>query len=150
MPVSYTVFPEKRFLLVLAQGVVSYADLRSWLDDLLLDPDWRPGFRQLIDLTRVEKLTPTPVQLRGLADRARTRQVTLGGGRIAVVAPADHVFGVVRMYQAFSQDLPRSLRVFREMEAAIQWLEAPSEVWRAQGGSGDAGKQEKGGNSKAS
>jgi len=46
------------------------------------------------------------------------------GGKTAVVAPKDLVYGLARMFQIMSDtdDFPFETRVFRSYEEAEQWL----------------------------
>ena len=137
MPIDFIVFPARGFVLSAARGTVTYADCTSFLDTLVSDPAWRPGFRLLIDCSRIDALATSGGEIRLLAAQAGRLSESFGWGRIAVAAPEKPVYGVARMYQAYTDSLPRPLRVFREVSSAMKWLEAPSEGW-----SPDASKDE--------
>ena len=42
--------------------------------------------------------------------------------RVAVVAPADLTFGLMRMYEVYREDKGLEFRVFREEASALTWL----------------------------
>jgi hypothetical protein len=43
-------------------------------------------------------------------------------GRCAVLAGSDVVFGLLRVYEAFSDGAPVTVRVFRDRNRALAWL----------------------------
>jgi hypothetical protein len=45
-----------------------------------------------------------------------------GNAKIAIVASTDLSFGMSRMYEVFSGNLPQTIMVFRNLEEAEQWL----------------------------
>ncbi|MFP4054487.1 MAG: hypothetical protein ACLFV7_11570 [Phycisphaerae bacterium] len=45
-----------------------------------------------------------------------------GKARLAILVAGDLGFGMSRMYEAFSHDLPQSIRVFRDQGKAEDWL----------------------------
>ena len=47
--------------------------------------------------------------------------------RIAVVVDDDVAFGIVRMYMAYSDDVPVRINVFRDLDGARTWLDMPAE-----------------------
>jgi hypothetical protein len=44
------------------------------------------------------------------------------GGKTAIVAPRDVVYGISRMHQAYMADFPWKLEVFRTIDDACGWL----------------------------
>ena len=80
MPISHRTFPSRSLVLTVGRGEVTYAEARSYFYDLLADPDWRPGFRQLLDCTGVEDLHLSTQELRSLAGWARVNAPRLGFG----------------------------------------------------------------------
>jgi hypothetical protein len=45
-----------------------------------------------------------------------------GEGKTAVVVATDFHFGLARMYEVFSSDVPVEFVVFRDLEAATAWV----------------------------
>lgn len=52
----------------------------------------------------------------------------IGGGKLALVSREDASYGVLRMYEAFSDLHERRVRVFRDRSSAMKWLDEPEEA----------------------
>ncbi len=60
-------------------------------------------------------------EIRSFAGWVRANRLP-GDGRTAVVVDRDFHFGLARMYEVFSADLPVEFVVFRDVEAATAWM----------------------------
>ena len=80
----------------------------------------------LTDLTLVTELHISTVEIRELAAVNLVTAQLAPGGRAAIVAPENHVFGLARMWSAFMDDSGWEIRIFRDLVAATSWLERPS------------------------
>ena len=49
-------------------------------------------------------------------------------GSLALVAPKDAVYGLLRMFQALSEGQNLDVQVFRTIEEAVEWLEVPADL----------------------
>lgn len=47
-------------------------------------------------------------------------------GPVALVAPDDAVFGLLRMMRGQLAAIPRTIQVFRDFESAREWLDLPA------------------------
>lgn len=105
-------------------GVVTAEDASRALLSLVSDAALGPKPRILCDLRLVTRLELDTPSVRELVELTAARHDRLSGARIAVAAPADHVYGVVRMYQTMVFELPIELGLHRDLEGARAWLDA--------------------------
>lgn len=125
MPMSYRVDPERRIVLTRAWGVLTDQDVLSHKASLLSDPAVQPGMVQLSDVRDIERLDVTPAGVRAMVRHDSVNAGRLPGHRLALVANADLVFGMARMYQQTGGHDDRGVGVFRTMEEAEAWLFEP-------------------------
>jgi hypothetical protein len=116
---------EGDFLFTTIEGETGYADVKAYLDTLLEDPGFRPGMPGLIDCRGVKSLFSI-ADLRRTAADARRRPELQVPGRAAVLASSNLVYGLLRMYEVFNEGNPAEIRVFRQPEEAMTWLEGKS------------------------
>jgi len=95
--------------------------VRRYLDDLFEDAGFAPGMPGLIDCRTVKSLF-TIADLRRLASESRKRPELQVPGRAAVLASSNLVYGLLRMYEVFTEGQPTEIRVFRKPEEAMLWL----------------------------
>jgi len=112
---------EGDFLFTTIEGPTSYEDVKAYLDELLVDPRFRPGMPGLIDCRRVKSLFSIS-DLRKTAADARLRPQLQVPGRAAVLASSNLIYGLLRMYEVFNEGNPAEIRVFRAPEEALRWL----------------------------
>lgn len=122
MPISRRWDPDQHALFVRMVGRVDDAELVRFARELSEDPEVPTGRRELIDLREVEASDVTTEAIRQVAGAFRSQDKTHYETRVALVAASDLGFGLGRMYQAFRDDAPIHLQVFRELEKALAWL----------------------------
>ena len=122
MPISLELDVAQRTVHIRVWGRVSRPDVLEALHAMLEDVRFEPGFAQLCDLREVGELEITGADLRSIADVALGVADRLGAGRLALVSDRPAVFGMSRMYEVFSEELPVSVRAFRDYEEAVRWL----------------------------
>jgi hypothetical protein len=120
---SYEIDPTQRLARLTARGRVDVREMTRTAIAMVEDPAFAPGTDQLVDLSAVTGSDGVFRNLRALASRGPDFRDRLEGGRLAIVAPGDLVFGLARLYVAAGRDLPVEARVFREAEAARRWLD---------------------------
>ena len=108
-------------------GVVTAEEILAVRTRFLADPDWTPGFDQLGDLTRVTDFQASPDEIESLARQVERNTARFGDGKLAVIAPESLIYGMLRMYQLFSEDDPRMIEIFRSPDAALAWILGPPE-----------------------
>jgi hypothetical protein len=115
---------EGEFLYTTIEGETGYEEVKSYLDELMVDPAFRPGMPGVIDCRRVKSLFSI-LDLRRTAADARTRPQMQVPGRAAVIASSNIIYGLLRMYEVFNEGNPSQTRVFREPGPAMEWLKRP-------------------------
>ena len=112
---------EGEFLYTTIEGETSYEAVKAYLDELVVEPRFRPGMPGIIDCRRVTSLFSI-LDLRRTAADARTRPQMQVPGRAAVLASSNLIYGLLRMYEVFNEGNPSEIRVFREPDKAMEWL----------------------------
>jgi hypothetical protein len=118
MPTSYNIDRDRRMVFCRAWGELSSKDVLEHYQQMRDDPAFDATFQQLGDLREVSKVTATKESVR---DAARMH-VFEPGTRRAFVADNDTIYGMARMFAAYSHYEDQDLEVFRDMNSAQQWL----------------------------
>ena len=100
-------------------GPFHLSDLRDALKELYAGHALERR-RLLWDVTGAE-LDWAAEEIKGFSEWVRENRWP-GEGRTAVVVSRDLHFGLARMYEMFSSDLPVEFVVFRDLEAATAWV----------------------------
>ena len=118
MTISYEIDQRERLVTSRLSGVVTNEEVRDHNEKLRADPEFDPGYRQLIDLsgiTEVRVTTPT-------VSSAAQDQYFAPGSRRAFVAPTDVTFGLARMFALYAESGGHTIEVFRDRKKAEEWL----------------------------
>lgn len=103
----------------------SLDDVRVYLAAVMTDPSYRNGMPSLVDCRRVTALL-SPEELRVIAADIGKLTTAPVSGRCAVLASSDVVFGLLRMYEVYSDGAPVEVRAFRDQNEAMAWLHTGS------------------------
>lgn len=88
-------------------------------------PDYDPEANDLVDLRAVTRFGITANGMRDVMVMFAPIDQLGIPTRLAIVAPADAVYGVSRMYQMLrGDDVPETIEVFRSLDEAMVWLQA--------------------------
>jgi hypothetical protein len=101
-----------------ASGTVSFAEL---LEHVRAERLKIPGVRTLFDATGATT-TLTSDEVKQLAHNTSVMFEPGKLGPTAFVATDSTLFGMARMYEAFTSELMRPFQVFRDVSAALTWL----------------------------
>src|SRR5262249_48244154 len=120
MPVDYTIDVPRRFIMTVASGEVTTAEMMNHQNRLMRDPDFDPAFYQLADFSGVTRVSIQPDDIRLLA----IRNFFSEKARRCFVAPTSEIFGLARMFQIFRElsGAKEQVRVFRNRKEAMLWL----------------------------
>jgi hypothetical protein len=122
MPVTWTVDPDKQFVVLLPTDPSTIEEWRSAMSEILDSANARPNLTMLVDRRETETLTAAFVgqMTRFFAEH----QHDLSGSRSAIVVNDDAGFGMGRMTQmkAAFENPDSTIRVFRSYEDAVRWL----------------------------
>lgn len=107
---------------VTVRGKVGPDAIVTAMRDRFEDPDHRPGMNLLVD-GRGASLILAGQDVRSLVSFMRETRAQRGSGfRFALVSDRDETFGLGRMLQAYADDLPEDIQVFRDLESARRWV----------------------------
>ena len=118
MPASYRIDKSLGLVFTTAQGVLTGQDILTHRQRLREDPDFDPGYNQLIDLRDVFEFPVSGAEMPRIVDHHLFNEKS----RRAIVAEKDIYFGMARMYEMYGEADPSQIRVFRDMAEARRWL----------------------------
>ena len=120
MPIFFQIDDVSRRINTVAEGVITYADLRTHMNADV--PPEVVGYSEIFDCTGATT-DVTADEIRRLAsERERIAGSRAAAGPVAVVATNDLFFGMFRMFDVLTSRV-RPLRVFRSIADAERWLE---------------------------
>jgi len=129
MPIRYRIDRERGVVFVVGEGEVGFADLEAYCRGVVEDPDYRPGFHELVDFRKANHWSVPGEELRKLRDVNLEVSAKVGRSRLAYVITNDLAYGIGRMFMAISDESKIEHRVFRDMVEAREWLGlAPEET----------------------
>ena len=122
MPMTYEIDPEARLVRLLGTGLITDEEMVRCISTLRADPRLEPDMNTLSDMREIEVgFTSTGVArmldvMEKTADRRRS-------ARSAIVVSTDLAFGMGRMVELQSDErVDPTFRIFRDMDAALEWL----------------------------
>ena len=118
MPESYEIDEARGLVISRAWESINDRELRSHYYRLEADRRFDPGYRQLIDVRDVRHFSLTSAVMLGTA----LAHVFRSGVPRAIVVANDEQFGLARMFAAYSEADGQCVQIFREPEAAKEWL----------------------------
>lgn len=122
MPAHSVVRKERRLILTVYEGRLTFDELKSNQERILSDPDFNPDFDQFIDATTVTFLDFSVDETKMLV----TRKIFSPTSRRAMAASNAAVYGLARMSAVYSQMATGHhedrLAVFYSRDEALKWL----------------------------
>lgn len=125
MPAVTFVDSSHRMVVTICSGVLTLADLKATFAEIRGNPEFRPNFEQLIDLSKVSKC---PLYSKDLYQLKQAYDPFSNKGKRAVVAPHGVLFGIGRMYQQILSS--PQFEVFHSLVEAATWLELNPAILR--------------------
>lgn len=118
MPVSYKVFADSQLVVVLYSGELTLEEIINARKEGASDPEFNPSYNVIDDITAV---TASAINFDDLSSISGKSVASLGVKR-ALVAETDFQYGMARMYQALSESHGHVFKIFREYDAAAEWV----------------------------
>lgn len=119
MPTTFAVDHEQNAIFTTATGILSFEEIVQHLqakeESHVLD------YAELFDARDVS-LDFSVAELRRIADEVRRMMGTVVPGKVAVVTNNNFIYGLARTYQAITTSHNSRLEVFKDFEAAREWL----------------------------
>jgi len=118
LPVSYLIDQNQRLVVSRLSGTVTQTEVFEHNRTLRADPDFNPGYRQLVDCTGVTEVLLSTTTINAVSHS----QFFTPGTRRAFIATSDLAFGLARMFALSAEASGQTIEVFRERRVAEEWL----------------------------
>lgn len=119
MPIEYVVEEANNVVYATGTGIVSDEDFLDYVRRFLADARIRPGYRELVDLTRATKGAISPGLFDRIAQMDREQPGQQLGSRTAIVVPDSESFLLASAYGLKAQ---APVIVFSNLDVARTWL----------------------------
>ena len=128
MPYSTEFEDEGKGILHVGRGVVTGEELFASANRVLgrVKEGLSPSYA-IVDLSEVVEMRVSAEEIRLNVDVNIEISKYVRNGRVAIVAPKDYIYGLARMWQAYSEETGWSTRVFRNKREADEWIKGPEE-----------------------
>lgn len=121
MPITYQIEPDSGDIYVAVTGSFTTEEIISSLSQATAAPQFRPGCNILSDHRQIE-IPITPQQLTLMIEHLRLLESKFRFSRWAIVATQPASYGMMRMFAVYAEPLPLEIKVFRDYDAAQNWL----------------------------
>jgi hypothetical protein len=120
--VQYGITPSIKLAYVKFWGHLTIEDLLVKGNSFLNDEDWENGFDILLDYREVTQLDVYGKDVQKIVANDMMNEHFFDKSRCAVVAEKDFVYGLARMWEAFSEQTKIKSKLFKDMDNALDWL----------------------------
>lgn len=120
MPVHWTISHSARLVVTVAKDDVTPADIERYFAGITADGAM--AYAKIFEITHTP-LALSEANLRALGERVIYYAQHGQMGPVAIVAASDESFAQAQIFAAAAQ-VRRPLRIFRELHAAREWLDA--------------------------
>jgi hypothetical protein len=119
MPAFYKIDKEHRVVLSTASGIFDLPSALAHQDQLLTDPEFDPGYSQLLDFTHVTAVKIDAESIRKIAER----RVFWPCLRRAILINTEMEYSFVRDFQMLRENAgEHGFRVFHSLDDALAWI----------------------------
>ena len=120
---AVTLQPDQRLLCIHLHGTVTGTCVLETLQAMWEDPRYDPSFKQLWDCRAVTALDIDWPEFKAIGEALQARCIAAPTDRAAIVAPRENNYYGALALTRYARKSARQKRVFRQMEAALQWLD---------------------------
>lgn len=120
-PGTYRIDSDEGIVYISGTEVASLTEWTNFLDSILADPAFRPGFCLISDRRNMQS-TPPAGYARDLADRIVARRDRLKGARWAIVVNSTVSYGLGRLIELSIEDAGVEMHVFNDYEEGLRWI----------------------------
>ncbi len=121
MPVVYRIDGTQKIIYTSCTGEVKMNEIVDHFRELVHDPACPERLNVLLDLTAAKNF-PTTDQLERISDEIGKSRARVQFDACAIVAPTDLMFGLMRMFEVFTEGKFIKTRTFRDVSKAQRWL----------------------------
>lgn len=123
MTISYEIIPDKKLVVNTVKGRFDFDGYQNLMERILDDPRFVPSMHMLWDFTTSTLIDLSNDDFEGIKSYIQKNSKRRGSGyRAAFVVTKEVDFGLSRMYQMISEDLPVTFEVFRDFKEAMAWI----------------------------
>ena len=120
MPIHWTISKPAKLVIAVCKGAVTRKDIENYLDGVVLADGL--SHRKIFDLTQAE-VDLSNDDMMALAARIRAYATMGDMGPLAIVASTPESHERAHLFATLA-DAERPIRIFQELHAARQWLDA--------------------------
>ena len=121
LPVTYVCDREAGLIRTRCTGNVLFEDVIGHFRELESDPSLPARLDVLLDLSEMQSL-PDRTKLRMVAGEISGLKKKVEWGAWAIVVSGDALYGMIRVFEVFSEENFERSAVFRKLDEAEQWL----------------------------
>lgn len=114
---------DRKLAHITASGRVNILELKDIFLETLEHEQWKAGFNMLCDYSNIENFDVSSKDIDAITSWQSSIDDLIGGGKCAVVASKDSVYGMSRMWEIISSERSQQIGVFRKMNEALAWLD---------------------------
>ncbi len=122
MTIRIEIDEAKGIAYVKVYGCIYESDIRQAFHSVISSSDYKKGMHRLWDLSEADLSTIDNASLESLAKMSMDYSPTFDRTKVAVVAPQDLEFGMMRVYERISERKDYIFSPFRALEEAEKWL----------------------------
>ena len=125
MPIHIEVDAATNLRVVTFEGEIRDNDVIDTFSTYWQSPDYDPSLNEFYDCSGMTYTDITGEGMRKIAGVNMGFNQEGPGVKVAMFAPTDVAYGLIRMYQVFTEDSASDLQVFRDRSDALRWLGVP-------------------------
>ena|SRR5215831_5558682 len=120
MPFDSAAYKERRLVVSIGIGLVTWEESKARQDQTKTDPHFDPEFDQIVDLRLVTGFEMSAEQTRSLA----RRRIFSSKSKTRFRRNKPVCFGVGRMWESYTEfsDDPSHIHVFHDLPSALKWI----------------------------
>jgi hypothetical protein len=122
MRIERVIDQERYFIHTTITGEITLPEIREDMVRLAADPHYSPDMPGIVDM-RNAKVNLSSNEIRQLTDSLKQSPRVVSNTRRALLVGSDLAFGIYRMFVAMAENGRTDYRVFREEQAARDWLD---------------------------
>lgn len=122
-------FRDDEILEMKTSGIFSFDDLTKMIEQIIVDPKWKPGMNVLADFREVDVKGVNVNELYKAKNLHIHYNELAGEGKIATILSSNLAYGFSRVYQAISSSYVKSrVMTFRDYDSGIDWIQGKLEM----------------------
>lgn len=124
MPITFRINKSAGYYIAHWAGKISSTEILSSYQSFYKSNEWVPGMNELADLSEADLTCVESERFVELATYTEQfyKDNAVNSVRAAVYCPNDLPYGLARIYQAWVDDSPEKISVFRKFHDAVSWL----------------------------